>query len=85
MLKRESQTEKVNINNVCSYCSPSYSMNTSTDDPGLYTDMEDYYYNSTCEDPNPVLSDTALHVFYYVVFSFGLIGQFNQILNLKNK
>lgn len=75
----KSDWKKININNVCSYCSPSYSMNASTVDPSLYIDMYDYD-NSTCEqDPNPVLSDTVLQLFYFVVFSFGLIGKFNQM------
>lgn len=55
-------------------------MNTSTVDPRSYTDMYDYDYNFTCEqDPNPVLSQTVLQLFYYVVFSFGLIGKFNKM------
>lgn len=55
-------------------------MNTTTDDPTLYTDMYDYDYNSTCDqDPNPVLSKTVLQCFYYVVFCFGLLGKFKQM------
>lgn len=61
-------------------------MNTSTVDPSLYTDMYDYDYNSSCEqDLNPVLSDKVLQLFYYVVFSFGLIGKFNQMQSFKLK
>lgn len=60
-------------------------MNASTVDPSLYIDMYDYD-NSTCEqDPNPVLSDTVLQLFYFVVFSFGLIGKFNQMYSFKLK
>lgn len=60
-------------------------MNVSTVDPSLYIDMYDYD-NSTCEqDPNPVLSDTVLQLFYFVVFSFGLIGKFNQMYSFKLK
>lgn len=85
MLKSESPTEDININNLSVlYRCPSYSMNTTTDDPTLYTDMYDYDYNSTCDqDPNPVLSDTVLQCFYYVVFCFGLLGKFNQMQPFK--
>lgn len=84
MLKSESLTEKINVSNVFSNCSLSYSMNTSTVDPDSYTDIYDYDYNSTCDqDPNPMLSNTVLQIFYYVVFSFGLIGKFNQMQYFK--
>uniref|UniRef100_H3DP69 Si:cabz01093077.1 n=1 Tax=Tetraodon nigroviridis TaxID=99883 RepID=H3DP69_TETNG len=50
-------------------------MNTSGVNFSLYPDIYDYDYNSTCDqDPNPVLSDTVLRLFYCVVFGFGLIG-----------
>lgn len=61
-------------------------MNTSTVDPSSYTDMYDYDYNPKCEqDLNPVLSDKVLLLFYCVVFSFGLIGKFNQMQSFKLK
>lgn len=50
-------------------------MNTTADELTMYV----YEYNSTCDhDPNPVLSDTVLQCFYFVLFCFGLLGEFNQ-------
>lgn len=86
MLKSESLAEKRNSNNICSSCSPSHSMNTSRVNFSLYPDIYDYDYNSTCDqDPNPVLSDTVLRLFYCVVFGFGLIGKFNKMQSFKLK